>query len=164
VIDLDLTFLARFTLRVSRRRRTRGGDPRRLGLREDVALESIAGLRTAATGRIAIDGETLLDTRAVISLPPERRRIGYVPQDALLFPHLSVEQNVRFGSPSGEGADALDRLFREAVSILEIDRLLARFPSTLSGGERQRVALARAIAARPRCCCSTSLWPRWTSR
>ncbi len=152
VIDLDLTLpLARFTLRVSRRLSGRavailGAS----GSGKTSLLESIAGLRTAATGRIAIDGETLLDTRAAVSLPPERRRIGYVPQDALLFPHLTVERNVRFGSPSGEGADANDRLFREAVSILEIDRLLARFPSTLSGGERQRVALARAIAARPR--------------
>jgi molybdate transport system ATP-binding protein len=152
MIDLDLALpLARFTLRVSRRLSGRavailGAS----GSGKTSLLESIAGLRTAATGRIAIDGDTLLDTRALHFLPPERRRIGYVPQDALLFPHLTVERNVRFGSPSGESADALDRLFHEAVSILEIDRLLARFPSTLSGGERQRVALARAIAARPR--------------
>jgi molybdate transport system ATP-binding protein len=149
VIDLDLTLpLARFTLRVTRRLSGRavailGAS----GSGKTSLLESIAGLRGAATGRIAIDGETLLDTRAMVSLPPERRRIGYVPQDALLFPHLTVERNVRFGSPREGGAD---RVFRDAVSILEIDRLLARFPSTLSGGERQRVALARAIAARPR--------------
>ncbi|HEY4230098.1 MAG TPA: ATP-binding cassette domain-containing protein [Thermoanaerobaculia bacterium] len=152
MIELDLALpLARFTLRVSRRLSGRavailGAS----GSGKTSLLESIAGLRAAATGRIAIDGEVLLDTRALIFLPPERRRIGYVPQDALLFPHLTVERNVRFGSPSGEGAEVVDRLFREAVTILEIDRLLARFPSTLSGGERQRVALARAIAARPR--------------
>jgi molybdate transport system ATP-binding protein len=149
VIDLDLTLpLARFTLRVSRRLSGRavavlGAS----GSGKTSLLESIAGLRAGATGRIAIDGETLLDTRALISLPPERRRIGYVPQDSLLFPHLTVAQNVRFGSPKESGAGDP---FRDAVSILEIDRLLARFPSTLSGGERQRVALARAIAARPR--------------
>ena len=152
MIDLDLTLtLARFTLRVSRRLSGRavailGAS----GSGKTSLLESIAGLRAGASGRIAIDGETLLDTRALVALPPERRRIGYVPQDALLFPHLTVERNVRFGSPSGEGTDTAERLFREAVSILEIDRLLARFPATLSGGERQRVALARAIAARPR--------------
>ena len=152
MIDLDLTLpLARFTLRVSRRLSGRavailGAS----GSGKTSLLESIAGLRAGASGRIAIDGETLLDTRSLVALPPERRRIGYVPQDALLFPHLTVERNVRFGSPSGEGAEAPERLFREAVSILEIDRLLARFPATLSGGERQRVALARAIAARPR--------------
>ena len=154
MIDLDLTLpLARFTLRVARRLSGRavailGAS----GSGKTSLLESIAGLRAGASGRIVIDGETLLDTRALRSLPPERRRIGYVPQDALLFPHLTVERNMRFGSDksSGEGAESAERLFREAVSILEIDRLLARFPATLSGGERQRVALARAIAARPR--------------
>jgi molybdate transport system ATP-binding protein len=149
VIELDLTLpLARFPLRVTR---TLSGRAVAIlgpsGSGKTSLLESIAGLRTKAAGRIAIDGEVLLDTRASRFVPPERRRIGYVPQDALLFPHLTVERNVRFGSPSRNGSDAL---FREAVSILEIDRLLARYPSTLSGGERQRVALARAIAARPR--------------
>ncbi|HEY2797288.1 MAG TPA: molybdenum ABC transporter ATP-binding protein [Thermoanaerobaculia bacterium] len=152
MIELDLTLpLARFTLRVMRR--LSGHAVAVLGPSgsgKTSLLESIAGLRAGARGRIAIDGEVLLDTRALLFVPPERRRLGYVPQDALLFPHLTVERNVRYGSPGGEGAEEVGRLFREAVSILEIDRLLARFPSTLSGGERQRVALARAIAARPR--------------
>jgi len=151
VIDLDLILpLARFTLRVSRRLSGRavailGAS----GSGKTSLLESIAGLRAAATGRIAIDDETVLDTRADMSrfVPPERRRIGYVPQDALLFPHLTVERNVRFGSDGREGAE---ELFREAISILEIGGLLSRHPATLSGGERQRVALARAIATRPR--------------
>src|SRR5207237_1365965 len=81
-----------------------------------------------------------------LSLAPERRRIGYVPQDALLFPHLTVEENVRFGATSKRSEPAVD----EAVKILEIGGLLERFPATLSGGERQRVALARAIATSPR--------------
>jgi molybdate transport system ATP-binding protein len=151
VIELELTLpLARFALRVSR---TLSGRAVAVlgasGSGKTSLLESIAGLRPAAAGRIAIDRDVLLDTRALRSVPPERRRIGYVPQDALLFPHLDVERNVRFGSPPGEGAGAL-ALFQEAVRILEIDRLLARSPGTLSGGERQRVALARAIATRPR--------------
>jgi molybdate transport system ATP-binding protein len=109
-------------------------------------LETIAGLRPRASGRIVIRGEKILDTSAGLSLPPERRRIGYVPQDACLFPHLDVRGNVRFGMAK-RGADGL---FDEAVAILEIAPLLDRFPPTLSGGERQRVALARALATAPR--------------
>jgi len=109
-------------------------------------LEALAGLRPKVEGRISIDGEVLLDSARGVRLPPERRRIGYVPQDAGLFPHLDVRRNVRFGmrGPDRQG------LFAEAVAILEIGPLLARYPDTLSGGERQRVALARAIATRPR--------------
>ena len=110
-------------------------------------LEAIAGLRPKATGRISIRGEVIMDTAAGVFLPPERRRIGYVPQDSCLFPHLDVAGNVRFGMRAGEGAGTL---FDEAVAILEIAPLLARFPSAISGGERQRVALARAIATEPR--------------
>ena len=110
-------------------------------------LEAIAGLRPKATGRISIRGEVVMDTAAGVFLPPERRRIGYVPQDSCLFPHLDVAGNVRFGMRAGEGAGTL---FDEAVAILEIAPLLARFPSAISGGERQRVALARAIATEPR--------------
>ncbi len=109
-------------------------------------LEAIAGLRPRATGRIAVAGDVLLDSAAGLSLPPERRRIGYVPQDTCLFPHLDVGANVRFGM-KGAGRDAR---FDESVAILEIAPLLDRFPATLSGGERQRVALARAIATEPR--------------
>lgn len=151
MIELDFTLpLARFTLGVSR---TLSGRAVAVlgasGAGKTSLLESIAGLRGAASGRIAVDGEVLMDTGSRRFLAPERRRVGYVPQDALLFPHLSVERNVRFGfgGSSDRGDEAL---FREAVSILEIGPLLSRYPATLSGGERQRVALARAIATRPR--------------
>lgn len=108
-------------------------------------LEAIAGLRPRATGRIVIHDAVVLDTAAGVVLPPEKRRIGYVPQDACLFPHLDVRGNVRFGMAKARRAG----LFDEAVAILEIAPLLDRFPATLSGGERQRVALARAIATEP---------------
>ena len=109
-------------------------------------LEAIAGLRRAS-GLVEVFGERLLDDAAGIRLPPERRRIGYVPQDALLFPHLTAGGNVRFGLA---GEEPSDRFFEETVGILEIGALLSRYPDTLSGGERQRVALARAISTRPR--------------
>jgi molybdate transport system ATP-binding protein len=108
-------------------------------------LEAIAGLRRGVTGRIVREGEVLLDSAKGVRLPPERRRLGYVPQESLLFPHLSVEENVRYAMRGGS-----EEVFRDAVEILEIVPLLPRAPATLSGGERQRVALARAIASRPR--------------
>ena len=109
-------------------------------------LEAIAGLRPKATGRVVIRGDTVMDTGRGLDPPAESRRIGYVPQDSCLFPHLDVEGNVRFGVTRG----AATRIFDEAVRILEIKPLLRQFPSTLSGGERQRVALARALATEPR--------------
>jgi molybdate transport system ATP-binding protein len=88
----------------------------------------------------------LQDDARDIRLPPEARRIGYVPQDALLFPHLDVADNVRFGLRRG----AREKIFEELVEILRIAPLLRRYPAAISGGERQRVALARALAAEPR--------------
>jgi molybdate transport system ATP-binding protein len=110
-------------------------------------LEAIAGLRPRAAGRISVRGQVVMDTASGVFLPPEKRRVGYVPQDSCLFPHLDVAGNVRFGMRPGNGAAAL---FDEVVGILEIAPLLGRFPSAISGGERQRVALARAIATEPR--------------
>lgn len=105
-------------------------------------IESIAGLRRAK-GRIVIDGIALLDSDRGIDLPPERRSIGYVPQDAALFPHLRVAENIRFGGRDRDRFDAL-------VAALELAPLLERVPTSLSGGERQRVALARALMTQPR--------------
>jgi molybdate transport system ATP-binding protein len=149
MIDLDLNLpLARFALEV--RTRLEGQAVAILGPSgsgKTSLLESIAGLRRQARGRLAIDDCVLLDSERDVRLPPERRRLGYVPQDSLLFPHLNVSQNVRFGVRE---RDAGKKVFDEAVAILEIGPLLPRYPGTLSGGERQRVALARAIATQPR--------------
>jgi molybdate transport system ATP-binding protein len=105
-------------------------------------VESLAGLRRAK-GRVVIDNATLLDSEHGIDLPPERRGIGYVPQDAALFPHLRVAQNILFGGDDRERFEAL-------VAALELAPLLDRAPALLSGGERQRVALARALMTHPR--------------
>jgi molybdate transport system ATP-binding protein len=107
-------------------------------------LEVVAGLRRAARGRVAVGGEALLDSEARLCLAPERRRIGYVPQDGGLFPHLTALGNVRFGARGDE--ERVD----QAIDTLEIRVCLGRRPSSLSGGERQRVALARALATEPR--------------
>jgi len=118
----------------------------RSGCGKTSLLEVIAGVRPRAEGRIILSGRTLLDTARGIRLPPERRRIGYVPQDILLFPHLSARRNVRFALERGREAE---RRFEEAVALLELAPVLDRPPSTLSGGEKQRVALARALCAGP---------------
>ena len=148
MIELDVALpLSRFPLRVSARL---SSDTVAVlgpsGSGKTSLLEAIAGLRPKATGRIAIHDDVVLDTAAGVNVPPEKRRVGYVPQDACLFPHLDVRGNVRFGM----ARDARAALFDEAVAILEIAPMLDRFPATLSGGERQRVALARAIATEPR--------------
>jgi molybdate transport system ATP-binding protein len=114
------------------------------GAGKTTLLEAVAGLRKGARGRLELDGTTLLDTAHGVRLPPERRRVGFVPQEAGLFPHLSVRDNVRFGA-SGDEAGV-----RSAAAVLEIEHLLDRRPASLSGGEKQRVALARALASHPR--------------
>lgn len=107
-------------------------------------LEAIAGLRTPETGHIAIDGRMLFDRHAHIDVPPRLRRIGYVPQDMLLFPHLDVRQNVEYGRRPGARPE-----FASLVDLLELGALLDRRIGSLSGGERQRVAIARALYSAP---------------
>jgi molybdate transport system ATP-binding protein len=110
-------------------------------------LEIIAGLRRQAEGRAALDGVVFLDSERRFHLPPERRHIGYVPQEPALFPHLDVSGNVRYGlRSSSEDAGRV----AETLDLLEIAGLVTRYPQTLSGGEAQRVALARALVTRPR--------------
>ena len=112
-------------------------------------INMIAGLLRPDRGRISIDGETLDDTVASVRVPVHRRRIGYVFQDARLFPHLDVRQNLDYGRRMNRLAD--DAAQRKRVTgLLDIGHLLDRRPGRLSGGERQRVALGRALLSRPR--------------
>jgi molybdate transport system ATP-binding protein len=109
-------------------------------------LELIAGLRRPRAGRIEFDGVALVDPGHHIWIPVHRRRIGYVPQDLALFPHLNVRGNIEYGGPAPKDLATLNAL----LEILDLNPLLERRPDTLSGGERQRVAIARALAAQPR--------------
>jgi molybdate transport system ATP-binding protein len=111
-------------------------------------LELIAGLRRPRAARIVLDRVLLQDTHAAVSLPTRERGIGYVPQDLALFPHLSVRDNVLFGSPAHANGGTFG--LRHVVEVLEIEPLLERGVPRLSGGEKQRVAIARALLARPR--------------
>jgi molybdate transport system ATP-binding protein len=117
----------------------------RSGAGKSSLLEAIAGIEPNARGRIAFGGEPWLDSARKIRVLPERRGVGYVPQDGLLFPHLSVRDNLAYGALRGPGP----RLETIAAS-LRIDTLLARDVRALSGGERQRVALGRALCSAPR--------------
>ncbi len=116
------------------------------GVGKTSLLEVIAGLRRPAEGDVRIDDEVLFSSEHHVCLPPEQRRVGYVPQDALLFPHLNVRHNLGYGVRGNDGSIPMDSV----VEALEIEHLLDRDPSKLSGGERQRVALGRALVSGPR--------------
>ncbi len=119
------------------------------GSGKSTAIRLLAGLERPDAGRITANGTVLLDTAARISVPPHRRRIGLVFQDAHLFPHLSVGANLRYGrwfTPKRERRIA----FGPVVEVLGIGHLLDRRPATLSGGERQRVGIGRALLTSPR--------------
>ena len=113
----------------------------RSGAGKTSLLRAVAGLECPAVGHIALGAESWFDAQRGWDLPPEERRVGYVPQDYGLFPHLTVAGNVRFAGRR----DRPDLLERVGISHLAGAR-----PARLSGGERQRVALARALAREPR--------------
>jgi molybdate transport system ATP-binding protein len=112
-------------------------------------INMIAGLLRPDRGAIAIDTETLDDTAGRVHVPAYRRRIGYVFQDARLFPHLDVRANLDYGRRMNRFADDAAQRVR-VTDLLDIGSLLNRRPGQLSGGERQRVALGRALLAQPR--------------
>ncbi len=118
------------------------------GAGKTTLVDAIAGLARPDDGRITLRGRVLFDSQAGIDLRPERRRLGYVFQDARLFPHMSVRRNLLYGlrfAPRRRRYATLEGI----VSLLGLEALLARRPATLSGGERQRVALGRALMAQP---------------
>ncbi len=119
------------------------------GCGKSTVLAAIAGLLRPQAGRVALQGAALLDTAQGVFVPPERRRCAVVFQDARLFPHLSVETNLRYGMRRAP-PEAIGPGLEEVVALLGIGHLLGRRPGRLSGGERQRVALGRALLARPR--------------
>jgi molybdate transport system ATP-binding protein len=112
-------------------------------------VNMIAGLLRPDRGTISIDGDILDDTGKGIHVPPWRRRIGYVFQDARLFPHLNVAQNLDYGRRMNRLAEDPAQ-HKRVTDLLDIGHLLERRPGRLSGGERQRVALGRALLSKPR--------------
>lgn len=123
------------------------------GCGKTTVLRCVAGLNRLS-GRLAVGGELWQDSAADAFLKPHRRPVGYVFQEASLFPHLPVRANLLYGARrtakvvSGNGGNALG--FDDIVALLGLGALLERAPDALSGGERQRVAVGRALLSRPR--------------
>ena len=121
----------------------------RSGSGKSSVINAIAGITRPLRGSIRINDVSLFDAAMGIDLPPDKRRIGYVFQDALLFPHMDVEANLLYGqrlrSPK-------ERFIEEArvIELLGLGALLRRRPKALSGGEKQRIAIGRALLAQPR--------------
>jgi iron(III) transport system ATP-binding protein len=114
------------------------------GCGKSTLLMLVAGLLEPDAGALSVGGRVVAGGGAWV--PPEQRRVGVVFQDAALFPHLRVEENVAFGVPRGR-----DRARRvaELLALVDLPDLGRRYPHELSGGQQQRVALARALAPRP---------------
>jgi molybdate transport system ATP-binding protein len=116
------------------------------GSGKSTLLHLIAGILKPNDGVIRLGDRTLVDTNAGVNLAPDKRLIGMVFQDHLLFPHMTVRKNLAFGmNRSGSRPISLDKM----VEIMQIGELLDRFPLTLSGGQRQRVAVGRALLRGP---------------
>jgi molybdate transport system ATP-binding protein len=112
------------------------------GVGKTSVLMMIAGLLRPDRGHVRVGGRTLFDAAGRIDLPPERRRVGMVFQEARLFPHLNVRRNLLYGARRSNRLD-------EVADTLDIVGLLDRWPRTLSGGEARRVAIGRALLSDP---------------
>ncbi len=121
----------------------------RSGAGKTSVINAIAGITKPLRGHIRINDVFLFDAARGVDLPPEQRRVGYVFQDALLFPHMDVESNLLYGQRLRAPEDRVIAKAR-IVELLGLGPLLQRRPRTLSGGEKQRVAIGRALLAQPR--------------
>jgi molybdate transport system ATP-binding protein len=119
------------------------------GAGKSLLLRAVAGIHHPVRGRVTLDGRPLLDSARGVDVPPQARRLGYVPQSYALFPHFTVAENVAFGLRGLGGADRRRRV-DDLLATLQLDGLAGRRPAQLSGGQQQRVALARALAPEPR--------------
>jgi molybdate transport system ATP-binding protein len=123
------------------------------GCGKTTLLETVAGIRRTPgiAGGIRFGGTAWLDSEKRVNLPPQQRDIGYVPQDHLLFPHISVKKNLLAGQArAARSHHDAEETFNDVVQTLHLEPLLGREVATLSGGERQRVALGRALCSGPR--------------
>ncbi|MFT5485389.1 MAG: molybdate transport system ATP-binding protein [Paracoccaceae bacterium] len=113
-------------------------------------VQMLAGLMTPDNGQIAIDGTPVFDSATGLNMAPEHRQVGYVFQDARLFPHMNVRRNLEYGRRRNRKRNGTGAKFDDVVDVLAIAPLLDRQPHLLSGGEKQRVALGRALLSAPR--------------
>jgi molybdate transport system ATP-binding protein len=118
------------------------------GAGKSLTLRALAGLVTPDSGYVRVAGRTWFDSSHGVLLPPQARRVGYVPQNYALFPHLNVADNVAFGLHRLSKGEARQRV-DEILSIMRLESHACSRPSELSGGQQQRVALARALVTEP---------------
>ncbi len=118
------------------------------GAGKTTLLDVLAGIIRPEQGRVTLDGAILTDVPARIHLPTRARRVGYVPQDLALFPHLNVRRNLLYGRKPDSASLPLFE-FEHVMRVLEIAGVADRHVDDLSGGEKQRVALARALLSSP---------------
>ncbi|WLV24172.1 ABC transporter ATP-binding protein [Aciduricibacillus chroicocephali] len=116
------------------------------GCGKSTLLRLLAGLEMPQSGRIVIGGKTIVDNSHFVM--PEKRGVGMVFQDYALFPHMTVEENIRFGLKKMKSGDKRQRV-KEVLELVRMERFKKRYPHELSGGQQQRIALARAIAPEP---------------
>jgi len=121
----------------------------RSGAGKTSVINAIAGITKPSQGIIRVNDALLFDAAGGVDLPPEKRRIGYVFQDPLLFPHLDVESNLHYGRRLRAAAERFIEPER-VIELLGLGAFLRRMPNALSGGEKQRVAIGRALLAQPR--------------
>nr|MCA8837509.1 ATP-binding cassette domain-containing protein [Pseudomonadota bacterium] len=119
------------------------------GSGKSLTLQAVAGTMQPDSGSITLDGQPVFDSRNRINVPPQQRRVGYVPQNYALFPHLTVMDNIGFGLTQLSRRERSQRV-TEFVELFGLQALVTHRPRQLSGGQQQRVALARALAIRPR--------------
>ncbi len=119
-------------------------------------FRALAGFMDISAGQISLGNRVV--SQPGLTLNPERRGVGLVFQDLALFPHMTVERNIRYGLRGLSAAEATRRV-DELLELTGLRTLRDALPEALSGGQQQRVALARALAPRPGCCCSTSPSP-----
>ncbi|AKP89407.1 ABC transporter ATP-binding protein [Achromobacter xylosoxidans] len=122
------------------------------GAGKSLTLRAVAGLLRPDAGRIEINGRVLFDSDARLSVAPQARRVAYLFQDYALFPHLTVAQNIAFGSRRGwlnPPRRAVSAEARRWVDAFELGAILGSYPHEISGGQKQRVALARALMLKP---------------
>jgi molybdate transport system ATP-binding protein len=119
-----------------------------VGSGKSLTLQLIAGHMKPDKGSIALGDTVLLDTGRNISLPPQKRRIGYVFQDLALFPHMTVLKNILYGA-TGIRPEDRDRRLRDIMDLFHLEGLEHKFPCEISGGQKQRVAFARALIRQP---------------
>ena len=118
------------------------------GAGKSMTLQMIAGLMRPDEGTIRTERKVFFDSEKDINLPPQKRSLGYVFQDAALFPHMTVGANIAYGSKGLSRSDTRSRV-RHMVELFRLDGLEAKLPSEISGGQKQRVAFARALIQRP---------------